>query len=210
LAAISPFLRTVRDANGTPQRIGHLFYVATRPDAQRQGHGRELLARTTHAMQQDGCQWAMVSAGAPARGFYAGAGWRLYDTSYRQGSVSADLPDTTTPYRISAYDPMQAPEGWAPLMPIYAAYAVVDQRPADTTIKLVYEDVYFAVAPQREAQIAAIWNMLQLDPLPPEPLQQYLEPEQAKVNSVATYALLPNAQEIHEQCGNDVTGWLYE
>jgi hypothetical protein len=88
--------------------------------------------------------------------------------------------------------------------------AIVDRRPADTTIKLVYEDLYFAPAPQREAQIAAIWHMLKLDRLPPEPLQQYLQPEQAKVNSAATYALLPNAKEIHEQCGNDLTGWLYE
>lgn len=88
--------------------------------------------------------------------------------------------------------------------------AVVDQRPPAATIKLVYEDLYFAPAPQREAQITALWQALKLNPLPHEPLQPYLQPEQAKVNSATTYALLPNAQEIHERCGNAVTGWLYE
>ena len=87
---------------------------------------------------------------------------------------------------------------------------VVDQRSPAATIKLVYEDLYFAPALQREAQIAALWKALKLEPLPREPLQPYLQPEQAKVNSPTTYALLPNAQEIHERCGNDVTGWLYE
>ncbi|SRR6266498_381405 len=130
LAAISYFLRTARDASGTPQRIGNLFFVATRPDAQQQGHGRELLARMTHAMQQDGCQWAMVSAGAPARAFYEHAGWKLYDTPYRQGAVSTESLHTSTPYQIHAYDPMQAPGGWAPLMPIYTAYNA--QRPLTT------------------------------------------------------------------------------
>jgi ribosomal protein S18 acetylase RimI-like enzyme len=143
LAAISYFLRTVRDASGTPQRIGHLFYVATRPDAQQQGHGRELLARTTRAMQEEGCQWGMVSAGAPARGFYDRAGWKLYDTPYRQGAVSTDRLDTPTPYHIHAYDPMQAPQGWAPLIPIYAAYNA--QRPLTTVRDQAYWDGWVAL-----------------------------------------------------------------
>jgi len=39
--------------------------------------------------------------------------------------------------------------------------------------------------------------------------QYYLQPEAAKINSAATYALLPNANEIENVCGNDVTGRLY-
>jgi ribosomal protein S18 acetylase RimI-like enzyme len=143
LAAVSYVLRTVRDARGAPQRIAHLFYVATRPDAQQQGHGSELLARTTRAMQQDGCHWAMVSAGAAARGFYERAGWKLSDTPYRQGTVSTDGPRPPTAYRIHAYDPIKESRGWAPLLPIYAAYNA--RRPLTTVRDQPYWEGWVAL-----------------------------------------------------------------
>jgi hypothetical protein len=87
---------------------------------------------------------------------------------------------------------------------------IVDARGGATAIKLVYEDLYFAPAAARDAQIAAIWAWLGLKPLDPAQLQYYLRPETAKINSAATYAYLPNAREIEQQCGNDLTGWLYE
>lgn len=88
--------------------------------------------------------------------------------------------------------------------------AIVDARPDRATIKLAYEDLYFAPPARREQQIAAIWKWLGLPPLAPERYQDYLRPEAAKINSAETYALLPNARDIQQLCGNDVTGWLYE
>jgi ribosomal protein S18 acetylase RimI-like enzyme len=143
VAAISYFLRTVHDAAGTPQRLGHVFYVATRADFQGQGHGRELMARVTKAMQQAGCQWAAVSAGAQARGFYARTGWKLYDTPYRQGTVATEARPTQASYRISSYDPIAAPEGWAPLIPIYTIYNA--GRPLTTVRDQAYWESWVAV-----------------------------------------------------------------
>ena len=88
--------------------------------------------------------------------------------------------------------------------------SVIDALPKDKTIKVVYEDFYFAPPAQRTAQIAAIWNFLRIKPLDSEQLQYYLKPEKVKINSTATYGFLPNASDIQQLCGNDVTGWLYE
>jgi hypothetical protein len=88
--------------------------------------------------------------------------------------------------------------------------SVIDARSGDAAIKLTYKDLYFSESSQQNQQIAAIWNLLTIAPLELERYQYYLRPEAVKLNSAATYARLPNAGEIQERCGNDVTGWLFE
>ena len=88
--------------------------------------------------------------------------------------------------------------------------SVIDALPDNAAIKLTYEALYFAPAARRNAQIAAIWNFLRIAPLELEQLQYYLQPEAVKINSAATYDFVPNAHDIQQFCGNDVTGWLYE
>ena len=87
--------------------------------------------------------------------------------------------------------------------------SVVDERSKNDAIKLMYEELYFSDPAQQKRQIAAIWSLLEIAPLELEQHQYYLQPEAAKINSAATYALLPNANEIENVCGNDVTGRLY-
>jgi hypothetical protein len=77
-------------------------------------------------------------------------------------------------------------------------------------IKLTYEELYFAPPTERDEQIAAIWRKLGIAPLESEQIQYYLQPESVKMNSAATYALLPNMQEIQQFCGSNVTGWLFD
>jgi len=88
--------------------------------------------------------------------------------------------------------------------------AVIDARPDKAVVKLTYEDLYFAAPASQQQQLAAIWELLDLRPPPLEELQPYLRPEEVKINSGATYALLPNAAEIQRLCGSDETGWLFE
>lgn len=88
--------------------------------------------------------------------------------------------------------------------------SIVDARSKDEVIKLTYEDLYFSETQQQNQQIAALWNLLKIAPLELERYQYYLQPEAVKINSTATYIFLPNAREIQEACGNDVTGWLLE
>lgn len=87
--------------------------------------------------------------------------------------------------------------------------ALIDARPGIAGLKLVYEDLYFGSAEQRNQQVAAIWTWLGLAPLETEQIQYYLDPAEVKINSAATYACLPNAREIEERCGNALTGRLY-
>src|SRR5688572_9827055 len=88
--------------------------------------------------------------------------------------------------------------------------SVIDTLSEDKALKLTYETLYFAPPAERDAQVDAIWNFLRIAPLESEPLQYYLHPEAVKINSAATYALVPNAQDIQQICGNNMTGWLYE
>ena len=88
--------------------------------------------------------------------------------------------------------------------------SVIDALPKNFTIKLIYEELYFASPAQRHAQIDALWNFLGISPLESDRVQYYLEPGEVKLNSRATYAFIPNAEEIQQSCGNDLTGWLYE
>lgn len=88
--------------------------------------------------------------------------------------------------------------------------SVVDGRPDQAVIKLTYEDLYFHPTAQQNQQIAAIWKLLEIAPLEAESYQYYLQPESVKINSKATYTLLPNARDIQHLCGNDVTGCLYD
>jgi hypothetical protein len=87
--------------------------------------------------------------------------------------------------------------------------SILAQRPADTWFKLTYEEVYGIPMEQQTVQLARLWRFLDLPPLPADRVQYYLSQDAVKLNSPATYALLPNADEVHERCGSDHTGWLY-
>lgn len=86
---------------------------------------------------------------------------------------------------------------------------VLDGREDGRVWKAVYEDFYFASSAIQAATLAGMWRFLDLPPVPPEQLHYYLRPDLTKLNSPATYAFLPNAQEIHERCGSDRYGWLF-
>lgn len=86
---------------------------------------------------------------------------------------------------------------------------ILDARPKDEVIKLTYEELFFSEISQQARQIDAIWNLLGIASLELIRYRRYLRPEAMKINSAATYACLPNAREIQEACGNDMTGWLF-
>ena len=88
--------------------------------------------------------------------------------------------------------------------------SVIDARAKDDVMKLTYEDLFFSEISQQHQRITAIWHLLGIEPLALERYEYYLRPESVKINSAATYALLPNAREIQESCGNVLTGWLFE
>jgi len=86
----------------------------------------------------------------------------------------------------------------------------LDNRPKETVLKFVYEDLYFTTQEQQNRQIEAIWPFLRLPSLWDERIEYYLSPEKVKINSLETYRMIPNGQEIEAKCGNDRTGWLFK
>lgn len=88
--------------------------------------------------------------------------------------------------------------------------AVLDTRSKADVIKFTYEELYFSDISRQTRQIAAVWDLLGIASLALERYQPYLSPETMQINSAATYEFLPNAREIHNACGNEVTGWLFD
>jgi GNAT superfamily N-acetyltransferase len=151
LSAMHYHLREIRDVDGAPQRVGGLTVVATRPDARRQGHAGRLLEQTITAMRADGCAWSLLFT--DINPYYERYGWRTYATRYRQGLLAADQPALSGASTTRAYDPRQAPGGWAPLAVVYAEYNA--RRPLTTVRDLPYWARY---APEKFcAPNARVW-----------------------------------------------------
>ncbi|MFE3150077.1 GNAT family N-acetyltransferase [Streptomyces sp. NPDC059218] len=78
--------RLIRDANGTPQRVGGIGSVATRPEARGQGLVRRLLEAAEHTMTAEGCAWSLLFTGTP--GVYRGSGWQEFAGAYTEGTLA--------------------------------------------------------------------------------------------------------------------------
>ncbi|OKH92234.1 GNAT family N-acetyltransferase [Streptomyces uncialis] len=105
--------RSVRDANGTPHRIGGIGSVATRPEARGRGLVRALLSAATDTMTDEGCAWSLLFTGTP--GVYRGSGWTEFARPTTEGRLAAPhtVPsapgETPTPHRVRAVTPADTP-----------------------------------------------------------------------------------------------------
>jgi ribosomal protein S18 acetylase RimI-like enzyme len=122
LAAVAYWLRDIRDCDGRPRRTGHIWGVATRPEARRQGHAGQLLQQASVAMRREGCAWSLLCAREEARTLYTGLGWQSVPTSYRSGVLAPAQPADRSSYNIRAYNPRSETEGWARLAAVYARF----------------------------------------------------------------------------------------
>ncbi|MGW1658240.1 GNAT family N-acetyltransferase [Streptomyces atratus] len=78
--------RLIRDAHGTPQRVGGIGSVATRPEARGQGLVRRLLVEAERTMMAEHCAWSMLFTGTP--GVYRGSGWQEFGSAYTEGTLA--------------------------------------------------------------------------------------------------------------------------
>ncbi len=85
---------------------------------------------------------------------------------------------------------------------------MTNERTDGRTHKLVYEELFFAEPAEQNRAIEALWAFLELDPITSNRIDYFLRPERSKLNSPATYRVLPNAKEIEDECGDDTTGYL--
>ncbi|MEZ4736279.1 MAG: GNAT family N-acetyltransferase [Caldilineaceae bacterium] len=119
--AVTHWLRQIRQTDGTPVSVGHLWGMATDPAYRRRGIATALLDRAMTTMRQEGCQWAVLFAREEARPLYERQGWQGFPTRYR-GDFALDNPPESPTYQVSPYDPWQSKAAWQPLAAIYADY----------------------------------------------------------------------------------------
>jgi hypothetical protein len=87
--------------------------------------------------------------------------------------------------------------------------AVIERRTDRRTHTIVYEELFFAEPTEQSCAIQVLWHFLELGPITSDRIDYFLRPERSKLNSPATYRLLPNADEIEDECGHDATGHLF-
>jgi hypothetical protein len=87
--------------------------------------------------------------------------------------------------------------------------AVIERRTDGRTHTIVYEELFFAGRAEQRHAIQALWQFLGVDPITADRVDYFLRPARSKLNSPATYRLLPNAEEIERECGADATGHLF-
>ena len=87
--------------------------------------------------------------------------------------------------------------------------SLLSQHGQGRTLRLSYEDLYFATRDQQQAQLSALWSFLGLAPLSAPEVDYYLSPRTAKLGGADTYARLPNLAQIDAELGADDTGWLF-
>ncbi|WP_406098682.1 GNAT family N-acetyltransferase [Streptomyces sp. NBC_01013] len=89
--------RLIRDATGTPQRVGGIGSVATRPEARGRGLIRLLLAAAERTMTAEQCAWSLLFTGTP--GVYRSSGWKEFESTYTEGVVAPSAAPAAFPVR---------------------------------------------------------------------------------------------------------------
>jgi GNAT superfamily N-acetyltransferase len=138
LAAVSYCLRHIRDASGTPQRVGGVSLVATHPEARGQGHASRLLLRAVDLMRGEGCRWSQLSTYISP--FYERLGWRVMATRFRQGMLTPETLAPNTAYTIHALGPDELAARLGEIAAVYDAYNA--GRPLTTVREPAYWRAY--------------------------------------------------------------------
>jgi GNAT superfamily N-acetyltransferase len=150
-----------RDADGTPRRVGELDPIATRPDAQRQGHATRLITCALDAMQQDGCDWSILETSEAGRPLYQRLGWHTFPIRYRRGALANQRPVCPTAYSTRRYEPSLGAQDWAQFARLYTAYNAT--RPLSVVRSQPYWQRFTAVRlmqrmTHEQLQIIGVWS----------------------------------------------------
>jgi hypothetical protein len=138
-AAITYWIRVLRDAAGVPRRVGHIWGAGTPGDAadvERQQDMDRLMELALRAAQGEGCELALFYPAPETQAHYEQRGWQLFPNLYRQGTFSGVQLPTAVAHTIRQFDPTQEPEGWDRLAELYYAYNAT--RPASVVRDAAY------------------------------------------------------------------------
>ena len=144
-AAVTYWIRLLRDAAGVARRVGHIWGVGTPgdvADVARRQHMDHLMDLALRAAQRERCELALFYPAAETQAHYEQRGWQLFPNRYRQARYTGVRLPTTADYTVREYDPTQAPGGWASLAEVYHAYNVT--RPASVVRDAAYWQGYLS------------------------------------------------------------------
>jgi GNAT superfamily N-acetyltransferase len=150
-----------RDVDGTPRRVGELDPIATRPDAQRQGHATRLITMALDAMHQDACDWSILEASEAGRPLYQRLGWQAFPMRYRRGALSDQRPRCPPPYQTRRYEPPIGSQDWAQFARLYTVSNLT--RPLTVVRDTTYWQLFTAVRliqriASEQLQIIGAWS----------------------------------------------------
>jgi hypothetical protein len=138
-AAVTFWIRMIRDAAGTPRRVAHLWGIGTpgdAADAARQVYIDNLMDLALRSARRERCELALFYPAPETHAHYQQRGWQLFPYLYRQGTYTGARLPTTATYTIRPYDPTKEPAGWTRLAEVYDAYNAT--RPATVVRDAAY------------------------------------------------------------------------
>jgi len=144
-AAITYWVRQIRDAAGAPRQVAHIWGIGTLGDAadvERQQHVDHLVDWALQAAYHEHCELALFYPAPETRAHYEQRGWQIFPHMYRQGTFTGAQFPTTATYTVRPYDPTQEPGGWDRLAQVYHAYNAT--RPAAVVRDTAYWQSYLS------------------------------------------------------------------
>jgi predicted N-acetyltransferase YhbS len=88
VSSVHVFLRSFRDRNGEPLKVGGIGSVSTLPSARKQGHSGRLLTLAIEGMTERGCIYSYLATGV--HDHYARYGWRTVSGAVLCGEPRKD------------------------------------------------------------------------------------------------------------------------
>jgi len=142
-AAITYWVREIRDAAGVPRRAAHIWGVGTPADAAdtaRRQHVDQLMGWALNAARREDCALALCYPAPETYAHLVSRGWQLFPNGYRQGTFSGVQLPASAGYTIRSFDPTHEPDGWRRLAAVYQAYNAT--RPASVVRDVAYWRAY--------------------------------------------------------------------
>ena len=106
VSSVHVFMRSIRDREGRPMKVGGIGSVSTDPEHRKRGHSGRLLETALAEMERAGCVWSLLGTGV--NDHYARHGWRTVSTPDPWGEL---LPLGNEPPPPEGRGELLAPDG---------------------------------------------------------------------------------------------------
>ncbi len=88
--------------------------------------------------------------------------------------------------------------------------SILDLCPDGCTFRIIYQDFYFSNFEDQAIFLADLCDFVGVEQISAREAEYFLRPKLSKLNSPATYAMVPNIRRVNHECGSDTYGWLFD